>query len=207
MANQPSQSNQPSQKEHPLLRLILSAATLIALVVMVVTLATKGTKNAISLEPDSKGIAIESTKLKAVRDIGQWEFLTLNDEELVDSTESRLLGDKKITRIYYGTMRLGIDMTQLDDNAVRMVGDTIDVKLPPVKLLDEDFIDETRTRPFYEKGSWNAKARKALFEKAKRQMTARCMTDDNIHIAQAYAIDEVSRVFESMGYLYVKVHF
>lgn len=201
-------SQQAPQKEHPLLRLILSAATLIALVVMVVTLAVKGTKNEISLGPGNKGIAVEPMKLKAVRDIGQWEFLTLNDEELVDSTESRLLNsDKKITRIYYGTLRLGIDMTQLADDAVRMVGDTVDVTLPPVRLLDEDFIDETRTRSFYEKGSWDAKARQRLYDKAKRQMTARCMTEDNINIAQSYAVDEMTRVFESMGYVYVKVHF
>ena len=201
------QETQPS-KEHPLLRLFLSAATLIALVVMVVVLATKGTRNSISLGPDNEGISIDSTQLKSVRDIGQWEFLTVSDEELVDSTAGRLLGsDRQITRIYYGTLRLGIDMTKLGDKAIRLHEDTLDVKLPPVQLLDQEFIDETRTRSFYEKGSWSHSDRKALYEKAKRQMESRCLTEDNFNITQARAVEEVARLFESMGYAYVDVHF
>ena len=126
----------PTPKEHPLLRLFLSAATLIAFVTMVVVLAAKGTSNSISLGPDNSGISIESTQLKSVRDIGQWEFLTVTDEELVDTTASRMLGsDKQITRIYYGTLRLGIDMTQLGENAIRMHEDTLDVKLPDRKSV------------------------------------------------------------------------
>lgn len=198
----------PTPKEHPLLRLILTAATLIALVSMVVVLATKGTVNSITLGPDNSGISIGTTQLKSVRDIGQWEFLTISDEELVDSTAGRILGsDKQITRIYYGTLRLGIDMTQLGKNAIRMHEDTLDVKLPPVQLLDKEFIDETRTRSFFEKGSWDNSARKALYEKAKRQMESRCMTEDNLNVAQARAVEEVTRLFESMGYAYVDVHF
>lgn len=201
---------QPSTppKEHPLLRLILSAATLIALVSMVVVLATKGTVNRLSIGPDNTGISIAFTQLKSVRDIGQWEFLTITDEELVDSTSGRLLGsDKQITRIYYGTLRLGIDMTQLSDDAIRLHEDTLDVKLPPVRLLDEEFIDETRTRSFYEVGSWDHSARKALYEKAMRQMRSRCLTEDNLNAAQARAVEEVTHLFESMGYAYVDVHF
>lgn len=201
---------QPSTppKEHPLLRLILSAATLIALVSMVVVLATKGTVNRLSIGPDNTGISIAFTQLKSVRDIGQWEFLTITDEELVDSTSGRLLGsDKQITRIYYGTLRLGIDMTQLSDDAIRLHGDTLDVKLPPVRLLDEEFIDETRTRSFYEVGIWDHSARKALYEKAMRQMRSRCLTEDNLNAAQARAVEEVTHLFESMGYAYVDVHF
>lgn len=196
------------QKENPLLRLILSAATLIALVAMIVTLAVKGTSNSLTLGPDNQGIALDVTQLKSVKDIGQWEFLTVSDEELVDSTESRLLGsDKQITRIYYGTLRLGIDMNQLSANAIRLHDDTLDVKLPPVKLLDKDFIDETRTKSFYVKGDWDHSVRQAMYEKAKRQMEKRCMTEDNLNIAQARAVEEVTHLFESMGYAYVDVHF
>lgn len=195
-------------KENQLARLILTAATLISLVVMVVALATKGTRNEVRLGPSDTAIKADTTHLKAVRDIGEWEFLTINDEELVDTTESRLLGsDKKITRIYYGVLRLGVDMSEMAPNAITMHGDTVDVKLPAVKLLDDDFIDEARTKAFYENGSWSQEARAALYAKAKRQMLQRCMTQDNINIAQANAVDEVAQVFYSMGYAYVDVHF
>lgn len=195
-------------KENQLARLILTAATLISLVVMVVALATKGTRNEVNLGPSDTAIKADTTHLKAVRDIGEWEFLTINDEELVDTTESRLLGsDKKLTRIYYGVLRLGVDMREISPNAITMRGDTVDVKLPAVKLLDNDFIDEARTKAFHENGSWSQEARAALYAKAKRQMLQRCMTQDNINIAQANAVDEVAQVFYSMGYAYVDVHF
>ena len=202
------QPSNPPLKESQLARLILTAATLIALVVMVVALGVKGTRNDISLGPGNSDITIDKTQVNSIRDIGQWEFLTINDEELVDSTESRLIGgDKKITRIYYGTLRLGIDLSKMRDDALVMKGDTLDVTLPPVTLLDEDFIDEARTKPFYEKGSWDQKSREALYAQAKRKMKERCLTEDNINVAQLNAAQEVAQMFRSMGYLYVDVHF
>ena len=51
----------------------------------------------VSIEADQT-IDITPQQIESIRAIGQWEFLTLNDEELVDSTESRILNsDKKIT--------------------------------------------------------------------------------------------------------------
>ena len=202
------QPSNPPLKENQLARLFLTAATLIALVVMVVSLTVKGTRNNISFGPGNSDITIDKTQVNSVRDIGQWEFLTINDEELVDSTESRLLGsDRKITRIYYGTLRLGIDLSKMREDALVMKGDTLDVTLPPVTLLDDDFIDEARTKPFYENGSWDQKARGALYAQAKRKMKERCLTEDNINIAQLNAVHEIAQVFRSMGYTYVDVHF
>lgn len=200
-------TNAPTE-EHPLLRLILTAATLIALVAMVVTLATTGTRNEVTIGPDNPGISIAETQLKSVRDIGEWEFLTVSDEELVDTTDSQFLGrDKELTRIYYGTLRLGIDLSKLRAQDVRLVEDTVVVKLPPVGLLDDNFIDETRTKTFFSKGSWEPSDREALYARARKQMLARCLTEENIHIAQANAIDEVTNLFQSMGFMYVKIHF
>ena len=195
-------------EEHPLLRLILTAATLIALVAMVVTLATTGTHNELIAGPDNPGVAIAETQLKSVRDIGEWEFLTVSDEELVDTTDSQFLGrDKQLTRIYYGTLRIGADLSKLRAEDIRLVGDTVVVKIPAIGLLDENFIDEARTKTFYSKGSWEPSAREAMFARARSQMLARCLTEENIHVAQANAVDEVTNLFQSMGFMYVKVHF
>ena len=200
-------NNQPF-KEHQVARLILTALTIIAFVVMIVTLTVKGTKNEVEVVPDNQKVEVTPIQIKSVQDIGQWEFLSVTDEELVDSVESRILGgQKKIVRIYYGTLRLGVDLSKLGANDVTLRGDTVDVKLPKVELLDPDFIDEARTKSFYESGSWDQGTRAALFKKARQQMLARCLTRDNIHIAQYNAVDEVTRVFKAMGFVYVDVHF
>ena len=202
-----SMNNQPF-KEHQVARLILTALTIIAFVVMIVTLTVKGTKNEVEVVPDNQKVEVTPIQIKSVQDIGQWEFLSVTDEELVDSVESRILGgQKKIVRIYYGTLRLGVDLSKLGANDVTLRGDTVDVKLPKVELLDPDFIDEARTKSFYESGSWDQGTRAALFKKARQQMLARCLTRDNIHIAQYNAVDEVTRVFKAMGFVYVDVHF
>ena len=132
----------------------------------------------------------------------------MSDEELVDSMDSRIFGQpKKIVRIYYGTLRLGVDLSQLQDDDVVLRGDTVDVTLPAISLLDNDFIDEAKTKSFYETGTWPQSTRAALFQKAKKQMLARCMTRENVHIAQYNAVEEITRVFKAMGFEYVDVHF
>ncbi|MBO4850444.1 MAG: DUF4230 domain-containing protein [Prevotella sp.] len=198
----------PPLKEHQLIRLFLTVATLVTLVSMFVFAITKGTRNELSLTPDREGIVGDSLQIQSVHDIGEWEFLTLSDEELVDTTASRLLGsDRQLTRIYYGTLRLGVDMGKLSPGALRLVGDTLDVTLPPIGLLDDDFIDETRTKSFHEKGSWDEASRAALYQRAKRQMLSRCLTDRNLSIARQNAVEEVSQMFHTLGYSYVNVHF
>lgn len=198
----------PPLKENQLARLILTVATLVTLVTMLVFAITRGTRNEATLAPDNEGIVTDTTQLQSVRDIGEWEFLTVSDEELVDTTASRTLAsDKQLTRIYYGTLRLGIDMHKMPSKSIRLLGDTLDVALPPICLLDTDFIDEARTKSFHEKGTWDNASRAALYEKAKRQMLQRCMTESNIQLAQQNAIDEVTLLFHTLGYDYVDVHF
>ena len=195
-------------KENQVARLILTALTIIASVVMVITLTVKGTTNEVALTPDNKKIEVTPIQITSVKEIGQWEFLSVSDEELVDSMESRIFGQpKKIVRIYYGTLRLGVDLSKLQDDDVVLRGDTVDVTLPAISLLDNDFIDEAKTKSFYETGTWPQSTRAALFQKAKKQMLARCMTRENVHIAQYNAVEEITRVFKAMGFEYVDVHF
>ena len=195
-------------KDNQVARLILTALTIIAFVVMVITLTVKGTTNEVALTPDNKKIEVTPIQITSVKEIGQWEFLSVSDEELVDSVESRIFGQpKKIVRIYYGTLRLGVDLSKLQDDDVVLRGDTVDVTLPAISLLDHDFIDEAKTKSFYETGTWPQSTRAALFQKAKKQMLARCMTRENVHIAQYNAVEEITRVFKAMGFEYVDVHF
>ena len=195
-------------KENQVARLILTALTIIAFVVMVLTLTVKGTTNEVALTHDNKKIEVTPIQITSVKEIGQWEFLSVSDEELVDSVESRIFGQpKKIVRIYYGTLRLGVDLSKLQDDDVVLRGDTVDVTLPAISLLDNDFIDEAKTKSFYETGTWPQSTRAALFQKAKKQMLARCMTRENVHIAQYNAVEEITRVFKAMGFEYVDVHF
>lgn len=131
------------------------------------------------------------TIIEEMREIGQWEFLTINDEELVDTTRRAFFSDSQLVRIYYGTLRLGIDFDKCDADWISVRNDTIVVKLPEIQLLDSLFIDETRSQSFYEQGRWTDKDRKKLYEKARCQMLARCFTKANRQQARKNAEDQL----------------
>lgn len=132
------------------------------------------------------------TIVEKMREIGQWEFLSISDEELVDTVRRGFFSDDELVRIYYGTMRLGIDFSQCDEKWIEREGDTIKVDLPPVRLLDENFLDETRTKSFFESGKWTNADRKAMADRAKALMRKRCLTKENMDLAQKNAEAQVN---------------
>ena len=190
-------------------RKILTYVTIATFIALVAVLAWKGRGGGGDTETARRGkISVTPTQIKSVKETGQWEFLTIDVEELADTAATRMIGsDRRLTRIYYGTLRLGIDLREAADDWVKMDGDTVDVTLPTIIMLDEDFIDEAKTKAFYESGTWDQASREALYQQARRKMLSRCLTTDNINIAQLNAVEQMTKLFEAMGYPSVDVHF
>ena len=109
----------------------------------------------------------------AYQEIGEWEFLQLTDEELIDTVKHGFFGDSELARIYYGTLRLGINLHQAPPGWIVQDKDTLRLSLPPIQLLDQDFIDEARTKAFFESGKWTEADRKQLYERAYSRMKQR----------------------------------
>ncbi|MCR5131473.1 MAG: DUF4230 domain-containing protein [Prevotella sp.] len=160
--------------------------------------STLTTKDQVDLSP---------TQVESIKAIGQWEFLAVSDEELVDTVRYGFFGDDELVRIYSGTLRLGIDLAETEENWIRADADTIRVILPPIKLLDKDFIDEANARAFYESGTWSQADRKALAQKARRKMLARCLTPSNIKSAEQNATAQFHQLLRSMGFPNVSIRF
>ena len=119
---------------------------------------------------EDRRIDITPQQIQSIKAIGQWEFLSIANEEMVDTVRKGFFSNDELVRIYYGTMRLGIDLHQAKPGWIRMQGDTLCITLPPVTLLDHDFIDETRTQSFYESGKWSGADRDALYRYAYRRI-------------------------------------
>jgi hypothetical protein len=79
--------------------------------------------------------------------------------------------------------------------------------LPAIELLDRDFIDEARTKSFFESGSWSHADREALYRKAYRQMLRHTMTHDNLQAARDNGEEQFRRMLKVMGFPLVSVHF
>ena len=150
-------------------------------------------------------IDITPEQIQAIKAIGQWEFLAVNDEVMVDTVRKGIFSDDHLVRIYYGTLRLGIDMHRVGPQWIEAHGDTISVTLPPVGLLDNDFIDEARTKSFYESGRWDKSVRNALYRKAYDKMLSRCLTAQNVSIAENNADLQMRNVMKAMGFNIVTI--
>lgn len=150
-------------------------------------------------------IDITPEQIQQIKDIGEWEFLSVSDEQLVDTTRRGIFSDDHLVRIYYGTMRLGINMKQVEPGWLKAENDSVLVTLPAIQLLDRDFIDEARTRSFHESGSWSARDREALFLKAHRQMLRHGLTTENIAEARKNGEALFLQMMHSMGFEHVSI--
>lgn len=139
-------------------------------------------------------IDVSPTLIDKMQSIGQWEFLTINDEELIDTVRNGFFSDDELVRIYYGTLRLGIDFKDCSKEWISNDDDTICVTLPEIKLLDYNFIDEARTKSFFESGKWSNKDRKKLYDKARSRMIERCLNEENVKTAQDNAKEQVRQI-------------
>jgi hypothetical protein len=178
----------------------------VALAIVFVWLVWARKDNHLSLDTDQT-INITPEQIQSIRNIGEWEFLAVSDEELVDTVRRGLLRNDELVRIYYGTLRLGINLHQAKPGWLTAHGDTLTARLPAIGLLDQDFIDEARTRSFYETGRWSAADREALYRKAYRMMLSHCLTPANLRSAQDNADAQLRSMFSAMGYKNIVIRF
>lgn len=152
---------------------------------------------------------LSPTQVESIEAIGEWEFLAVSNEELVDTVRRGFFGDDQLVRIYYGTLRLGINMKDVKEGWIQANAgkDSIVCTLPPIRLLDNNFIDEARTRSFFEEGKWTGADRQALYDRAYAQMKKRCFTPANIRIAQRNARQQFRDMFKAMGFPNARVEF
>jgi hypothetical protein len=187
-------------------KIVIGAVVVIAVIAMFFWVKSAFKDNYLELATNEQ-IDPTPTQIQSIRAIGEWEFLSVSAEEMVDTVRKGFFSDDELVRIYYGTLRLGINMQSLSDDAMAIHGDTLQVTLPKVGLLDNDFIDESKTKPFYESGKWSPQAHQALYQKAHRQMLHHCLTPENLQAAQTNAQSQLQNLFHSLGYKTVTLYF
>lgn len=150
-------------------------------------------------------IDITPTVIKSIEDIGEWAFLEIDNEEIVDTVRHGFFSDDRLVRIYYGTVRIGINLKETHEGWMAVENDTLKARLPKVRLLDDNFIDETRTKAFIETGKWSHQDRKALYDRAMAKMKRRCLTKENYKTAQDNAVEQFTAMLRAIGYDKVRV--
>ena len=175
------------------LTVMLASLAVIAVAVCLVWILRAAKDSSLSLSSAGE-IDCTPTIVERMRSIGQWEFLSVSDEELVDTVRTGFFSDDELVRIYHGTLRIGIDLRECSPEWITAEGDTVFVTLPEMRLLDHNFIDEANSRAFFETGKWSNKDRKDMYERARRRMLARCLTEANLNAARANAKEQIARM-------------
>lgn len=187
-------------------KLVLVAVCVLAIVGVVAYLSHQMKGSSVEVAHTQR-IGVTPTQVERIRSIGQWEFLSVADEEMVDTVRHGFFGDDELSRIYYGTLRLGVDLSQTADGWITMDHDTVDVLLPAIRLLDDNFLDEARTKTFYEEGKWSEADKAALTRRAQLAMRRRCLTPSNIRSAQQNASTQFDNLLKAMGFDYARIRF
>lgn len=191
---------------HAMLTVSLTVAAIAVIGIATWWLADKNKDNSISIGTNQQ-IDITPTQIQSIKNIGQWAFLTINDEEMIDTMRTGFFSDDQLVRIYYGTLQLGIDMNDTSDEWITHSNDSIVILLPEVRLLDKNFIDEARTRSFMESGKWTSADRHALYRRAQAAMIRRCVTPANLRSAEQQAATQFDELMRAMGFNNVIIRF
>ncbi|MST85833.1 DUF4230 domain-containing protein [Hallella mizrahii] len=188
------------------LRLVLISATVtLVLVVAAVFLIKRALTDQHIEVSHNQEISITPVVMESIRNTGQWVFMEIADEELVDTVRHGFFGDDELARVYYGTLRLGFDMQQYKEEWLCVKGDTLIATLPPIGLVDDNFLDEARTRSFYESGKWSEEDRAALAKKAKDKMRQRCLSKSNLASARKSARTQLWTMFRALGFKNIRI--
>lgn len=188
------------------LRLVLISATVtLVLVVAAVFLIKRALTDQHIEVSHNQEISITPVVMESIRNTGQWVFMEIADEELVDTVRHGFFGDDELARVYYGTLRLGFDMQQYKEEWLSVKGDTLIATLPPIGLVDDNFLDEARTRSFYESGKWSEEDRAALAKKAKDKMRQRCLSKSNLASARKSARTQLWTMFRALGFKNIRI--
>lgn len=175
----------------------LAAALAVAVVVWWLVGALRKTSLTVAVD---QGINITPQQIASIKAIGEWEFLSVDDEELVDTVRRGFFSDDHLARIYYGTLRIGINLHDVEPGWLKASGDSVVARLPRVGLLDKDFIDEARTKNFFESGRWDGTAREALYMKAHRQMLVHGLTEQHLERARQNGEVQFRQMMKALGF-------
>lgn len=163
----------------------------------------------IKVTMESEKIEKTAVHVGTLKEIGEWEFLSVRCDEIVDTVRKGIIKDDALTRVYHGTLRLGVNMNSVTKSSIsyNKETDSLTVTLPKVSLLDNKFIDEAATDSYFESGTWSEQARKEMLKKAEDRMKRRALSEANIKKAEDNGREAAEKMFLAMGYKKVVVKF
>lgn len=176
-------------------RLLLITICIVGVVIL--SFSMKQCGPAFSIEGNDK-ITQTPNIVTEIEKRGKWEFLSVELEELVDTVRGRVFKDK-LSVIYVGKLRYGIDFTKIEDDWFTTKGDTVFACLPKVTLLDEYFLNEAATKSVFNTGSFTPQDRQDLRNRAISRMLEKSKANGYCETAQENAQIQIANFLNQLG--------
>ncbi len=116
--------------------------------------------NMLKFQPVQPRIESSSTVVQRIRNIQELTTTVQTMETIMPASADRKLGEISLatTRLLYiarGEIRAGVDLSQLTDSNIKISDNSIEIDLPPAKILDSK-IDVNNSRVYdYDRGFLN----------------------------------------------------
>ena len=115
-----------------------------------------------------------------------------------------MIGGEKLLLVAVGEVEAGVDLDELEEDDVRVLGETVAVTLPEARVLDSS-LDEDATKLYdRDRGLLKIQGNDELIEEARRsaleQIEGEAMNNNILEQAENNAEDSIRALVTSLGY-------
>ncbi len=112
----------------------------------------------------------------------------------------------KLVLVVSGSVIAGIDLKQLGDSSIQIIGDSVSLTLPSSRIL-EVITNPSGFDVFVEEGNWSQQAVLAVKEKARQKMVNEALRRGLIGKANQQALQMMRRFLEAVGFIKITIQF
>ena len=156
-----------------------------------------------------KEVKIDETPVlvSEIRQLAEWTTVVSYDEVVEDTirTEtnpnplSAISGSDRLVLIAKGSVRAGTDLASLQEDAIRRIGDSISVTLPPARIIDVT-VNPSGVETFIENGTWPGEAFERVKIKARERMRDRALQQGILGMADRRSVMLMENLLRQAGF-------
>lgn len=156
-----------------------------------------------------RAVRIDETPVlvSEIRQLAEWTTVVSYDEVVEDTirTEtapgplSSLTGNDRLVLIAKGSVRAGTDLSAMGEDAIRRIGDSVSVSLPPSRIIDV-IVNPSGVETFIETGTWTGEAFERLKIKARERMRDRAMQQGILGMADRRSVMLMENLLRQAGF-------
>lgn len=156
-----------------------------------------------------RAVKIDETPVlvSEIRQLAEWATLVSYDEVVEDTIRTQgaldplaaFRGTDRLVIIAKGSVRAGTDLSSMEEDAIRRIGDSISITLPPARILDVT-VNPSGVETFIESGVWPGEAFERLKIKARQRMRDRSLQQGILGKADRRAVTLMENLMRQAGF-------